>query len=127
MGGPGFLALELEEAWLVVALWGAASWTTCQGRLVEDMFWKDEGRPRPWIDEESGDALGPKIVGQIVKSVDVTRTSLRIALSGGYDLTIAEDPATRPIFAGNKQPRAFAPDDDLSRAVFLSPTIELWV
>ena len=40
---------------------------------------------------------------------------------------IDADPATRPVFAGNKHPRAFAPDDDLRRAVFLSPTTELWV
>lgn len=127
MGGPGFLGLKLGADWLVVALWGAASWTTCQGRLVEDLFHADAGRPEPWTPETgSPDILNAALVGQTIEAVDIRQHALCIAISGGFDLTIAEDPAARPVFAGNGEPRAFAPDDDLRRAVFLSPTVELW-
>jgi hypothetical protein len=128
MGGPGFVALQLGQQWLVIALWGAAAWMTSQGRLIEDLFHEDAGRPPPWIDPETGDnLLRERLIGHTIESIAIDRRALRIGLSGGYDLTIAEDPATRPVFAGNKEPRAFAPDDDLRRAIFLSPTIELWV
>ena len=127
MGGPGFFALRLGGDWLVIALWGAAAWMTCQDRLVEDYFFNDEGRPAPWTNEL--DSMDPihDLAGKLIESIAVTRDALRIGISGGYDLTIDADPATRPVFAGNKHPRAFAPDDDLRRAVFLSPTTELWV
>ncbi len=128
MGGPGFFALDLGGEWLVICLWGAASWMTCQDRLIEDFHYDTADRPMPWIDPGTGDnLLRERLIGHAIESVQVERQSLRIALSGGYDLTIAADPATRPVFACNKQPRAVAPDDDLRRAVFLSPTIELWV
>lgn len=128
MGGPGFFAVQLGQHWLVIALWGAAAWMTSQGRLIEDLFHQDAGRPLPWIDPDTGDnLLRERVIGHAIETIDIARDALRMGLTGGYDLTIAADPATRPVFAGNKQPRAFAPDDDLRRAVFLSPTIELWV
>ncbi len=126
MGGPGFFALRLGADWLIVALWGAASWMTCKDRLIEDMFHDTENRSAPWIDD-ARDELSPVLVGQAITAIDVQRASLRISFAGGHDLTISADPATRPAFAGNGQRRAFASDDDLRRAVFLSPTTELWV
>lgn len=126
MGGPGFFALRLGVDWLVIALWGAATWMTCRNRLIEDMFHDTANRPAPWIDDPRDD-LSPALVGQTVTDIDVGPASLRIDISGGHDLTIAADPAARPVFAGDKQPRAFAYDDDLRRAVFLSPTTELWI
>lgn len=47
MGGPGFFGLRLGTEWLVVAIWGAASWILVDGRIVEDGFWEDNGWPRP--------------------------------------------------------------------------------
>jgi len=126
MGGPGFLALLLGEQWLVIALWGAAAWMTCDGRLIEDLFHDTAHRPEPWL-AHGIDDLQQHIVGQSIESIDIAPKSLRITLSGGVDLTLSDDPATRPAFAGNGQQRAFAPDDDLRRAVFLAPTTELWV
>jgi len=126
MGGPGFFALRLGKEWLVIALWGAASWMTCEDRFIEDLHHETFGRPEPW--SATGiDTFRDHIAGRTIESIDIAPMSLRIVLSGGADLTIAADPITRPIFAGNLQPRAFTPDSDLRRAVFLAPTIELWV
>lgn len=129
MGGPGFFALELAHRdWLVVAVWGAGSWITCRGRLLEDMFNTGSGRPRPWSDPDTGECdLLALLDGEQIVSVDLTPLSLHIALTGGNDITINPDPTSRPVFAGNKMPRAFKSDDDLRRAVFLSSTLELWV
>jgi hypothetical protein len=41
--------------------------------------------------------------------------------------SITESPESRPILEGNKKPRSFERSDDLRRAVFLSPTAEIWV
>jgi hypothetical protein len=132
MGGPGFFGLNLRtekpgEEWLLIALWGAASWMTCQGRLVEDLHFDTAGRPQPWMSDTVGiDALEMVLLGQRIESLTVTPRAMRIDISRKLDLTIAEDARDRPVFAGNGEPRAFGPDDDLRRAVFLSPTVELW-
>lgn len=128
MGGPGFFGLNLGGEWVIIALWGAASWMTCQDRFIEDFHYDTASRPLPWIDPETGDnLLRERLIGHAIAGIDIARDALLITMSGGYDLTIAGDPATRPIFAGNKQPRVFTSEDDLRRAVFLSPTTELWV
>ena len=125
MGGPGFFGLRLGSEWLVVAIWGAASWIEADGRIVEDGFWDTSGRHRPWITDE-GDELTERLVSQSITSFAVAGRSLVIGV-GGVTLTIAESPEHRPILQGNKQPRAFEAGDDLRRAVFLSPTAEIWV
>lgn len=131
MGGPGFVAIELDgrpaQEWLVIALWGAGSWMTSQGRLVEDWHYESAGRTAPWSDDTGAAPLARELAGRTIESAEIGAHSLRIALSGGYDLTIAEDAGSRPVFAGNGKLRAFWPEDDLRRAVFLSPTLELWV
>jgi hypothetical protein len=126
MGGPGFFALLLGNEWLVIALWGAASWMTCEGRLIEDLFHDTANRPQPWL-ANGIDEFQTHIVDRTVKGIDIAPESLRIDLSGGADLTLSPDPATRPAFAGNGQPRALGREDDLRAAVFLSPTTDLWV
>lgn len=126
MGGPGFFALLLGDEWLVISLWGAAAWMTCEGRLVEDLFHDTAHRPDPWL-VNGIDSFQSHIVGRTIETIDITPKSLRIALSGGADLTLSDDPSTRPAFAGNGEPRALSPEDDLRRAFFLSPTTELWV
>ena len=133
MGGPGFFGLKLSERlgggkageWLVVAIWGAGAWITCEGRLVEDFHFDVAGREPPWIGD-SGNLLDERLRGTRIESIEIGRTSMRISISDGCDLTIAEDASTRPVLAGNGQPRAFLDEDDLRRAVFLSPTTELW-
>jgi hypothetical protein len=125
MGGPGFFGLRLGGEWLVVAIWDAASWIEADGRIVEDGFWDTNGRPRPWITDE-GDELTARLVGQPITSFTLAERSLAVGV-GGLTLLIAESPDGRPILEGNKQPRAFEEGDDLRRAVFLSPTTEIWV
>jgi hypothetical protein len=125
MGGPGFFGLRLGDEWLVVAIWGAASWIEADGRIVEDDFWDTNGMPRPWITAQ-GDELTGRLVGQPVTSFRLDKRSLAVGV-GGMTLSVAESPVGRPILEGNKQPRAFDEDDDLRRAVFLSPTAEVWV
>lgn len=126
-GGPGFYGLRLGEDWLVIALWGAASWIRADDRLIEDMFWSDRGRTKPWVLEGEGDHLAPRIVGRTIADVYIERDTLRLALDDGFALYIESDPATRPRFEGDGSLRVFADGDDLRRAVFLSPTDELWI
>lgn len=126
MGGAGFFGLRLGDEWLVVAIWGAGAWMKAEGRLIEDIFFDTRGRQRPWMDE-GGDELLLRVAGRTITSVDVDRDAMRITLDDGFSLYIESDARSRPIFEGNKTPRAFGVDDDLRRAVFLSPTNELWV
>ncbi len=125
-GGPGFFGFQLDHEWLVLAIWGAGCWMTFAGRCVEDDFYDDYGRPPPWIGEH-GDDLSGRVVGQTIVSITVARYSLDLLLSSGDAFRIEPSPANRPILQGSKQPRVFLESDDLRKAVFLSPTNEIWV
>jgi hypothetical protein len=129
MGGPGFFGLRLGSEWLVIAVWGAGEWMVSQGRRVQDSFHDNYGRARPWIArlEDESDELSAHLIGQRVRSIDVRRHSLRLVFENEVDLTIEETSDRRPLFEGTKEPRRFSDDDDLRRAVFLAPTIEIWV
>ncbi len=126
MGGPGFFALRLDAGWLVVALWGAMDWMTAEGRLLSDMFHTDHQRPLPWVSEQ-GDWLTPRLEGRRLAKLEVQPHAMRIVLDDGFTIRIEEHPSVRPVFAGNGEPRAFAPADDLRPSVFLAPTTELWI
>jgi hypothetical protein len=126
MGGPGFFGLRMGSDWLVIAVWGAGDWMVAQGRYVKDMRYHERGRPRPWITAE-GDELSAQLVGRKIRSIEVQPYSFRIVFDNGFDLAIEEAWDHRPVFEGNKKPRQFTADDDLRRAVFLSPTTEIWV
>jgi hypothetical protein len=130
MGGPGFFGLRLGSEWLVIAIWGAAEWMSARGRQVGDPFHSDYGRDRPWLadwDRACPDELSVHLVGQSIVSVSIERHALKILFENGFDLTIDESPDRRPIFQGNGEPRRFKDNDDLRRAVFLAPTVEIWV
>ncbi len=126
MGGPGFFGLRLGEEWLMIAIWGAGDWLQVDGRRVQDLYYAANGTPKPWLSSAS-DELSPQLVGRTIGSVDISRTAMKIVLDNGMAMTIEEDSGSRPLLEGSKEPRAFAPDDDLRSAVFLSPTTELWV
>jgi hypothetical protein len=126
MGGPGFFGLRLGSEWLVIAVWGASEWMVAQGRCVGDLFHAEYARPRPWLTNES-DELSRQLVGQRIRAIDVRRHSLRIIFENEIDLTIEETCDHRPLFGGTTKPRQFTDDDDLRRAVFLAPTVEIWV
>lgn len=135
MGGPGFFGVNLGEGeqdnWLVVAIWGAGDWITSQGRALEDSFYDMHNRPKPWRHNVSGsekiDEITSHIIGAHITAFEVGPKNLRIDTSAGYDFTITEDAVARPFFQGNGKPRAFDAKDDLRKAVFLSPTLEIWV
>ena len=61
MGGAGFVGLRFGEQWLVIALRGAGAWMSADGRMIEDIFWNDQGRTKPWMLEGEGDWLSPRI------------------------------------------------------------------
>ena len=130
-GGPGFFGLRLGAQWLVIALWGAGEWLTARGRSVQDSFYDRENRPRPWIDDwaarEEADQLSEHLIGQRIVKVDVRKHSLTLIFENSFDLSIDEDPASRPVRGGDQTPRALENKDDLREAVFLSPTTELWI
>ena len=125
MGGPGFFGLRFGEEWLVIAIWGASSWIQVDGRIVEDVFWEKNDAPRPWITAER-DELTTSLIGQSVSSYDIGQYSLRICI-GKHTLSICESSDARPVHEGNKSPRRFEKNDDLRKAIFLSPTTELWI
>jgi hypothetical protein len=127
MGGPGFFALKLGDDWLVIALWGAAGWMSCEGRMLEDWHSERDGRPAPWFEDDDASALKARLIGQTIEAAEITPQAMRLDFSNGADLSIASDPAARPPYGGSGLPRAFQPEDDLMRAVFLSPTVELWI
>jgi len=110
MGGPGFLGLDLGKHWLVVTLWGAASWIRLDDRLLDDV-------PR-------GD--DHVLVGWTITALTVERSWMAIDLDGDHTLRLAHDPDDRPRLAQG-QPRVLGSDDDLRTAVVLSPTTEIWV
>lgn len=126
MGGPGFFGLRLGDRWLVVALWGAADWMLAQGRLVGDVFYDVEGGPQAWIGSDF-DELSPRILGRLLSALEVQPHSLRIVFDDGFEIVIDPNPESRPILYGSKEPRAFAPEEDLRKSVFLAPTDVLWV
>jgi len=132
-GSPGFFGLRLGSEWLVVAVSLAGEWMVSQGRCVEDSYHDNYGRPRPWLADwlaDESDELSAQLVGQRIRSIDVRHHSLRIVFENEVDLTIEETSDHRPLFEGidgTKRLRQFADDDDLRRAVFLAPTIEIWV
>lgn len=126
MGGPGYFGLRLGEEWLVVAIWGASEWIVADGILIQDYHFDSYGRPRPWI-TEGCDNLSPKLVGSKVTALELNQHYMRISFTNDISLVINESAEDRPILEGTKQPREFFPDDDLRKAVFLSPTAEIWM
>jgi len=126
MGGPGFFGLRLGAEWLVISVWGAAEWMTIVGRNVQDTFYDDYGREPPLM-TDTCDELSPLIVGQEITAISVEKQSFVMEFANETKLQITESSDNRPLLQGTKEPRKFADDDDLRKAVFLSPTIELWV
>lgn len=128
MGGPGFFAMELERdrQWLVIAIWGAGDWILVEDRLVSDSFHAQHGRPAPWI-HGGVDELTPLLSAAAIERVFVGQHQLKVGFTGGISMVIDPSPARRPIYEGSGEARAFEPDDDLRRSVFLAPTLELWI
>lgn len=127
MGGAGMFGLRLGEQWLVFALWSAGDWMLAEGRRVHDARYAEYGSPRPWYLGSQDDELSPRMLGRAIAALEVRRRSMQLRLDDGFALVIDEDPATRRAWEGNRKPREFGWRDDLRKAVFLSPTGEIWI
>lgn len=125
MGGYGFFGLRLGQEWLVISISGAGEWITVDDVLVEDFFGKKTDRPEPWIRDDQ-DRLSPKLIGAKITAFEIDEKVLSIGFDNGMRLEITESPENRPVFEGTKKPRVLLEGDDLQRAVFLSPTSEIW-
>lgn len=125
MGGNGFFGLRLGDEWLVIAIWDSSSWIHLDGKLLEDHETHEQVLPDLHVTHE-GEALNAKTIGAKITDFVITRTSLCITLDNGTCLSIEADPNSRPVYPGTGAPRCFLEDDDLRKAVFLSPTGEIW-
>lgn len=125
MSGCGFFGLRLETEWLVVPIHGAGAWIKVNDRIVEDYSPKGSNNQPPWITEQR-DELSPKLVGAEISGYKVDQHSLCITFVGGMIMKIDENPETRPIFPGTGELRSFLNEDDLRKAICLSPSDEIW-
>jgi hypothetical protein len=111
----------MDAQWLIVAIWGAATWVRFEGRLLQDFSSDAHGRPAAWT-SESDEVSRDLFRCRHFVDFKVTRTSLHASLDDGRLLALAEAPSDRPVSDGSGQPRALEPGDDLRKVVFLCPT-----
>ena len=127
MGGFGFVGLRMGEQWLIVPLFEAAQWMALDGRLLEDPGHAEAGRPAPWVaGDPEGQAVADRLVGQRIKAARLRRDAMRLDFDNGAVLAIDPDPARRPRMEHGGHARAFLPQDDLSAALFFSPSPNLY-
>ncbi|WP_425100012.1 hypothetical protein [Tropicibacter sp. S64] len=125
MGGYGFFGLQLEpEDWLVVPVFGAAEWITLDGRLLVDG--RERPRRPPWIVDADDSAMVSRLAGAVIVRGELERHAFSLAFDNGAVLAIARDARSRPVMAGTEQPRVFLDSDDLSAALFFSPSAEVF-
>lgn len=124
MGGAAMLALRLdgerrtshpqqdtEGEWLVIAIWSADNHL-----MLEDGEWKELAKSKDWKEK----LLGKKILGIFVEKDD-----LRIVLDGKLRLFL--DPTHRGDLICDVDDDNESKPADLRKAVFLSPTVYLWI
>lgn len=127
MGGFGFVGLRIGEDWLIVPLFEAAQWMALDGRLLEDPAHAEDGRPAPWMaGDPEGRAVSDRLVGQRINAARLRRDAVRLEFDNGAVLEIDPDPARRPRMEHGGHRRAFLPQDDLSAALFFSPSPNLY-
>lgn len=131
MGGPGFVGFRLRKAkphWLLVTIWGADQWMYAHGRSLGG---GPKYRTRPWTQSISGmenwDELTEKVVGRKITDLIVRPKSMRMQLDTGFTIEIQPSAITRSRYEGSRQLRAFKPEDDLRKGVFLAPTCSIWI
>ena len=119
MGGAGFVGFDLGGDWLMIALWQASLWIRVDGEVLFDMLYSLDGSFfRPRVD------VGSVFVGDQFTHVSVERRRVVARLATGRELLIADDPPIPRYMSGAV--RKFGESDDLRRAVFLSPSPDLW-
>lgn len=87
-----------------------------------DPFYENTGGPRPWISdaEESQSAV---LVGAEIVAMTIAPRPAHMEFSNGMTLDVGDRPGT----ARPTDRCGLIEGDDLRRAVFLSPTYEIWV
>lgn len=126
MGGPGFLGFCFGKDWMIVAIWGAASWFRFDGRMLVDRSAEKQGRPEPWITNKAP-SDGSPFKGLMIAKIEVQRDSMTATFNDGRLLRISPDAMDRPNHEGSGEARRFDPDDDLRKIVFLSPTASIFI
>lgn len=125
MGGVGILGLQLDDQWLIICLDGAGNWVEYENRMIEDYFYEDYDRGKPWVTDDA-DEISGKLAGSTIVDFDVQKHSMAIQLDTGSSILIHPDASRRPLFEGTKRERVFLDTDDLRHAITLSPTGELY-
>lgn len=140
MGSPGFFGLLLgkrgrrRREWLLCTLWGADNWMLVNGRWLAahpDQYAlqrplvgaasrrTEEGHSVPT--GEQWDEFRPMVIDQPITRFSCRERACEIVI-GSCTLEIQQDHASRPIFCGNKEPRALKADEDLRTAWVLART-----
>ncbi|SDY51085.1 hypothetical protein [Citreimonas salinaria] len=118
VGNHGFVGIDLGGDWLIVPLYAAAQWITLDGRLLADPGHAAAGRAAPWPAEDAS----ARVAGATISAATLRPHAMRLDLDNGARLEIVPDPSGRPRTEHGGHVRAFLPEDDLSAAMFLSPT-----
>ena len=131
MGGAGMLALRLDGErrtshpqqdekgeWLVIALWGAA-----------DHLMLEE-KESPWETLSKNKGYQQKLLGKKILGIFIERDDIRIVLED--KIRIIFSPFTRSelnrlFYTGDGHDNPDKRTVDLRTAVFLSPTVYLWI
>jgi len=132
-GGPGFFGLRLAatgvypEEWLMLRLWGADDWLNINGRWLSANPKQYNDTNQPLYSNFHGaswDVFGPLVVGKKVSKFDVHERAFCVEI-GDAKIGLTEDPASRPTYAGSKEPRVLSPGDDLRKAWIIA--VKPWV
>jgi hypothetical protein len=110
--GCGFFGLDFGNEWLIVPLHRAAKWLVLDGCPLEGAV-----ETSPWIRNGDDSALISQLRGARITSAVIERQGMRVCFNTGGVLAL--QPPNPDV--------GFAPEDDLTSAVFLSDTPEIIV
>ena len=122
MGGPGFFGFRLDSEWLVIAIWGAATWIQFNGEFIEEPQNIIRGRFSTRQDE-----FNPHGTGKEITKFSISKFSFEIQLDQDRLFTLSESPDDTPVPNETERPPLFERSDDLRKSVFLAPTGEIWI
>ena len=122
MGGPGFFGFRLDSEWLVIAIWGAATWIQFNGRIIEEPA--NVIRPRFSSGREE---FAPYGDAREIQMLTITRFSFEISIGQDYRYSLSEPSEDRSESMGAGRQTLFEMNVDLRKSVFLSPTGEIWI
>lgn len=124
MGGTGFVGLRLKPGrgdpfWIVVTLYGAASWLKLGDRLLAEGYagWKGQDLP----------VSLQTLVGSALLRVELTRTAAVLIFSTpGGEMPLRVAPEGLPQFSPG-EPRMLDAAEDLRDAIIVSRRASLWL